>query len=61
MTFHWCPHHGFWTAHKPEDCTLGAAAKADPASKAAPAAVTPKLSFAQAAAALIDGDVPKDE
>jgi hypothetical protein len=19
--YHWCPKHGFWTMHKPEDCT----------------------------------------
>eukprot|EP00980_Cylindrotheca_fusiformis_P028642 scaffold22623_cov213-Cylindrotheca_fusiformis.AAC.2 len=25
-TYHWCPHHKLWTAHKPADCTRGGTA-----------------------------------
>jgi hypothetical protein len=58
LIFHWCPHHGFWTAHKPEDCTLGATelvdASSKPTTKPPPTAVTKKLTFAQAMAAIVD-------
>jgi hypothetical protein len=58
VNFYWCPHHGFWTAHKPEDCTVGATAKPDAAVKPAPTppAAAPKMTFAQAAAAIVDDD-----
>jgi hypothetical protein len=62
LIFRWCPHHGFWTAHKPEDCTLGAIelvdASSKPTTKPPPTAVTKKLTFAQAMAAIVDN---KDE
>ena len=31
-TYHWCPYHKFWSAHKPEECKLStqaATAKSD--------------------------------
>jgi hypothetical protein len=52
LTYYWCPHHGFWTAHNPSECTLAINAPAD-AKKAANKG-TPKrtMTFAEAAAAL---------
>jgi hypothetical protein len=41
-TYHWCPHHALWTAHKPEDCNKkpAAVAAAAAASATAPASST---------------------
>jgi hypothetical protein len=49
--YHWCPHHGFWTVHKPSECTL---ATNEPAAPTVP----PKrpMTFAEAAAAVIEND-----
>jgi hypothetical protein len=52
VPFHWCPHHGFWTAHKPEECTL--APPVNEPKTSPPSVVTPKMTFAQASSAVID-------
>jgi hypothetical protein len=49
--YHWCPHHGFWTVHKPSECTL---ATNEPAAPTAPS--SRPMTFAEAAAAVIDND-----
>jgi hypothetical protein len=55
INFYWCLHHGFWTTHKPKDCTLGGAVMtASKPTLTLPAAATKKMTFAQAAAAIVD-------
>jgi hypothetical protein len=61
LTFHWCPHHGFWTAHKPSDCTLATTGAPSidvsrkQGTKTPPVkpATKPPVSWAQATAAVI--------
>jgi hypothetical protein len=65
LIFHWCPHHGFWTVHKPEDCTLGTPTKTIDATKTGPKApptikTKKTLTFAQAATAVMN-DEDEDE
>jgi hypothetical protein len=50
-TYHWCPHHGFWTVHKPSECTL---ATNEPAALNVPA--NRPMTFAEAATAVIEND-----
>jgi hypothetical protein len=35
INYYWCPHHGFWTAHKPSECTLATNGPAESAKSAA--------------------------
>jgi hypothetical protein len=64
ITYYWCPNHGFWTAHKPSECTLAHNAPAESAKSAArtPTKRTQRssLTFAEAAAA-VAGDGDDDE
>jgi hypothetical protein len=52
LTYYWCPHHGFWTAHNPSECTLAINAPADAKKPAARGPAKHTMTFAEAAAAL---------
>jgi hypothetical protein len=52
ITYHWCPHHGFWTAHKPSECTLAINALAESNKPAGKSPAKRSLTFAEAAAAV---------
>ena len=59
INFYWCPHHGFWTAHKPEDCTLATTDPGEqkPEAKAKTTKQTEKkVSFAAASRQIIEGE-----
>jgi hypothetical protein len=60
ITYHWCPHHGFWTAHKPSECTLATNGPAESAKPAAKSSAKRSLTFAEATAA-IAGDNGDDD
>jgi hypothetical protein len=61
ITFHWCHHHGFWTVHKPSECTLATTAPAGAEETTKPGSKAPQtkiahtlpLSWAQATAAIL--------
>jgi hypothetical protein len=56
IAFHWCPHHGFWTVHKPNECTLAPTTTACSVETSKPGTKTaskPPLSWAQAMTAVI--------
>jgi hypothetical protein len=61
ITYYWCPHHGFWTAHKPEDCTLGHSDAKDTSPSGATPKAPRKFTFAEAATALVEEDFEDDE
>jgi hypothetical protein len=58
IKYYWCPNHGFWTAHKPEDCTLAINAPGEATKPPVKAPAKRSLTFAEASAALAghDGD-----
>jgi hypothetical protein len=64
IKYHWCPHHKFWTTHKPDECTLAIHA---PAEATKPTAKTPakrtqrSLAFAKAAAAIAGNNGEDDD
>jgi hypothetical protein len=58
--YHWCPHHRFWTVHKPEECTLAKNAPAGPPAVTNPPTTPRRMTFAEAAAALVEDDVEEE-
>jgi hypothetical protein len=56
--YHWCPHHEFWTVHKPSECTLATKMPATPSGSPAAALAAPRrpLTFAEAAAAIVENE-----
>jgi hypothetical protein len=58
--YHWCPHHRFWTVHKPEECTLAKNAPAGPPAATNQPTTPRRMTFAEAAAALVEDDVKQE-
>jgi hypothetical protein len=58
--YHWCPHHCFWTVDKPEECTLAKNVPAGPPAATNQPTPPRRMTFAEAAAALVEDDAKEE-